>query len=198
MHTCAITLPKINPVSTYFDNVSPNILDPHNLRELDTYNLVRKCRPNLPNKPTKRLLPTHTAPPRRKRQRKVPATTPAFTPIPAVKPDIIDTKVTQEQHEGKLPTYAQCILRHKHGRPSRAYQFSGEVVFDHILLILYTSSYVDREGIESLCTTHPLFKHLLNVYDCSKRLPSRTLGRHGLDSMHNHRFRPSEFVYYEI
>ena len=64
---------------------------------------------------------------------------------------------------GEFPSYAKLICRHPYGRPSRNYEFSGEVVFDHILIHIYQAGYSCDADVDTLRGIHPLYNHLYQV-----------------------------------
>ena len=69
-------------------------------------------------------------------------------PSPTTKHDDVSKNLkssSDDQLPGKFPSYAQLICRHPYGRSSRNYKFSGEVVFDHILIHIYHAGYANDD-----------------------------------------------------
>ena len=133
--------------------------------DLDTYNLIRICRSKVYDTQPKRILATHTTPRSKKRKQIHHKDGMTRTSPNTMKLEQVSLPMNKDMTEGKLHTYAQCILRHKYGRPSRAYRFSSAVLFDHILLPLCKSAYMDPRELGNLLQTHPLYKHLFHVYN---------------------------------
>ena len=60
---------------------------------------------------------------------------------------------------GKLPTRVELASR-GFGRPSKKHCFTSDVVFDHILLVLYKSNYLTKIDISNLHKTNLLYGYL--------------------------------------
>ena len=101
--------------------------------------------------------PTNTIPTKRKCAN-FPRPRPTSIPLSSNKKVRIPSPITKQmdveknlkspsdnQLPGKFPSYAQLICRHPYGRSSRNYKFSGEVVFDHILIHIYHAGYANDD-----------------------------------------------------
>ena len=61
---------------------------------------------------------------------------------------------------GKKPSIAKLAARRGFGRPSKNHSFTTDTTFDHVLLHLYKSEYLDKETIKNVSSVHPLYEHL--------------------------------------
>ena len=50
----------------------------------------------------------------------------------------------------------------KFGKTNKNYSFMSEVMFEHVLLILFKSKILCNNSLAILSAVHPLFQHLLN------------------------------------
>ena len=80
------------------------------------------------------------------------------------------------RYYGKYPSLPDLVKR-PFGRPSRNHSFTSEVVFDHILIFLIKSSFLDHATLHSLLRVHPLYLHLSRSLSRLKFLDFRPLSR---------------------
>ena len=75
-----------------------------------------------------------------------------------------DTKLNfNNKHDltyGKKPTIAQLATRPGFGRPSKNHSFTSDKTFDHVLIHILKSKYLDKKTLKNVEKVHPLYKHL--------------------------------------
>ena len=80
------------------------------------------------------------------------------------------------RYYGKYPSHPALVAR-PFGRPSRNHSFTSDVVFDHILIFLMKSAFLDDTALRSLLRVHPLYFHLSQSISKLKFLDFRPLSR---------------------
>jgi len=84
------------------------------------------------------------------------------------------------RYYGKYPAPHQLLSR-PFGRPSRDHSFTSTVVFDHILIFIIKTSFLNEYDLRSLLRVHPLYTHLNRSIFHLKNLDFRPLSSFNLD-----------------
>lgn len=70
----------------------------------------------------------------------------------------------------RLPTKAELIVQTNFGRPDSNHSFLVEPCFQHILLLLFKSSFLDDNSSATVREVHPAHQHLFDMIDKTARL----------------------------
>ena len=84
------------------------------------------------------------------------------------------------RYYGKYPAHHKLISR-PFGRPSRDHSFTSTVVFDHILIFVIKTSFLNKNDLALLLQVHPLYHHLHKSILHLKYLDFRPLSSFNLD-----------------
>lgn len=74
---------------------------------------------------------------------------------------LLQYNVLYDLQEGTYPTPGQLIMPTGFGRPSKNQSFTSEVQFDHVVLPLIKSGYLDAAHLVTLAKTSKLYAHLM-------------------------------------
>ena len=77
--------------------------------------------------------------------------------IPVTTTEIIESNIKGKIH---IPTKHDVLKSSNFGKPSKDHSFTSEACFEHTIIFLLKSGYIDKSDKEYLLQSHPLFQHL--------------------------------------
>ena len=93
--------------------------------------------------------------------------------------------------QGTYPTPGQLIMSSGFGRPSKSHSYTTDVHFDHLVLPLLKSGYLDARQIIILADTSKLYAHLIKTMVYCVNIDFHPLSKYNL------KYKEQEFVPHE-
>ena len=93
---------------------------------------------------------------------------------------LLQYNVLCDIQEGTYPTPGQLIMSTGFGRPSKNHSFTSDVHFDHVVLPLIKSGYLDAAQFVTLAKTSKLYAHLMITMERCVDINFRPLSKYNL------------------
>ena len=69
-----------------------------------------------------------------------------------------------------IPSKNELIINSKFGKLSKNHSFTVEACFDHTLIHIIKSEYLEEKDMKTILEYHPLFEHLYNMLNWAKNI----------------------------